>query len=150
MIFDNTKDFAEMTKDYNKYIKERLKFEVKEDKDGRLYANLKLPILRSGNKLMDIVDVEFYLDQLELRPIGDLLEVSCSSGPSLKIEIDRRPREVIFKAKEIKDGVYATMTTHKMMTMEEIENKLGHKVILKDDDKFYVGELMKYYENLLK
>ena len=130
----------------NKYIKEKLEFNVKEDKEGRLYAQLKLPMVRSNESVIDVVEVEFYLDQLEVR--ADSL-VCCSLDDS-KLKIDNGDREIIFKAKEIKDGVYAKMTTHKIMTMEDIEEELGYKVILKDDDKFNVGELMKYYENLLK
>lgn len=95
MYFNNTKIIDVAIGLEN--IKDKVKSEIKKDKEGKLYLELELPV-NIDKETIEIVIVEFYIDTFELRTEGEYLEFF--ERYEVKV-IDNTYSGATFKVKEL-------------------------------------------------
>ena len=117
-----------MTKQELEYMKDNTKVSVHED-NGRLFVKMSTPKI-DHLKNIATINFQFYIDNIEIKPIDG----SGGYGWNDYLYRDDRVRGITFHMKEDDKGeLYSIENRGKMMSLEDIEKELGHKVILKNN-----------------
>ena len=115
-----------MTKKELEYIKDNAKVSVHED-GVRLFVKMSIPNIGS-HKNINVINFQFYIDRFDIKPIDG----SGGYGLNDYLYRDDRVSGITFHMKEDDKGeLYSIENRGKMMSLEDIEKELGHKVILK-------------------